>query len=145
MQHLRLTGIILAPLSVYVLLVAQNGYAEVHCPESKHLDAFSAEEATTEIVSVNRHTDEGIDEYIFHIDLNYGDLTLMAVSLMYVSDDQLMLTATVKTYPLSETQVFGSILVDPTISDDVQLVWTYFESGKLCPEYKHFRYEISET
>ena len=145
MRHSHLTGTLLTPLAVFVLVTSLNAYADVQCPQPESPDAFAAEKAPKEIISVSRVTEDGIDEYIFHIDLNYGDLTLMAVSVMYVSDDRLMLAATVETSPLSESQVLGSIVIDPTIAGDVRLLWYYFESGKLCPKYKHFEYQVSEV
>jgi len=141
---LHLIRILLAPAAIWILATPQIAYADVRCPQPGSPDAFAAQKAPKEIISVNRVATDGFDEYIFHIDRNYGDLTLMSVTVEYVTDDRLMLATEVETYPYSETQVLGSIVVDPTIAGDVRLLWHYFESGKLCPKYKHFEYQISE-
>ena len=101
-------------------------------------------DAPDDIFSVWSSNEDGSNELIFHIDLNYGDLTLMVVEVLYVVNDRLILAATVETYPLSETQVFGSIIFDPAIAEDVRLTWHYFEPGTMCPEIKHFVYHIAD-
>ena len=66
------------------------------------------------------------------------------VHLMYVSNGRIMLSAVVNTVQLSETQALASIILDPTISDDVRLTWSYIEQDSLCPESQPFVYRFSD-
>ncbi len=133
---------IYASLLAFVIVHAQTAHADMPCPAPPSPTAVV--DAPDDIFSVWSSTEDYSNELIFHIDLNHGDLILMAVEVLYVVNDRLILAATVETYPLSETQVFGSIMFDPAIAEDVRLTWHYFEPGEICPETKHFVYHIAD-
>lgn len=132
--------------SIFLALgAAQSAATDIPCPAPEFSDAYAVNEAPNDIFSVKRLADDGSYEYIFTIDLNYGELTLMAVQVLYVTGDKLMLGATIETSPKTESQVLASVVVDETISADVRLVWSYFQSGALCPKIQHFRYDLTEN
>ena len=119
---------------------ARSTGTEIPCPAREH----AIEVASNDIFSVKRSADDEAYLYIFTIDLNYEDLTLMDVQVLYVTGDKLMLSAKVETSPIAESQVRALVFVDRAISTDVRLVWSYFRSGALCPEIRHFRYDLTE-
>ena len=128
-----------------ILNSVPSAATDIPCPLPDVDKPYAVDDAPSDIFSVKRLEDDGPYEYIFAIDLNYEGLSLMAIQVLYTTEDKLMLAATVETSPKSDSQVLASVVVDESISSDVSIVWSYFQSGALCPTFRHFRYKLTKN
>ena len=127
----------------FVVGAAQSSYADVRCPErASPNDQAENGTAPAEILSIELITQGGMDEYVVEIAEEYSDLKLRVVQLVYIEDEQLLLESFVETSQLSDTHVFASLIINPSIAEDVWLYLGYFEEGTLCPKIQNFRNKI---
>lgn len=140
MRQVIYIGIVKCTLASSVLYSTSCIATDIPCLEP--VDTDIAKEMPEDILSVERVTDDDGDGYVLTIDMNLAELSLRSVTAVYKNNDEIMLATAVDMYPLSETQVQVSVLVNEAISQDVRLVFGYSETDARCPQLQLFEYKF---